>query len=88
MLDAIVPFAEELTRAAEAGGSVLDAWTGAAQVATRSATATADLLPRAGRARTHLEKSRGTPDPGAVSFALAVTAVAQALADRSLAEGR
>ena len=57
-------------------------------MATRSAEETADLLPRAGRARTHLEKSRGTPDPGAVSFALAVTAVAQALAEHVAAEGR
>jgi dihydroxyacetone kinase len=88
MLDAIVPFADELARGVEDGASVLDAWTEAARVATRSAEETADLLPRAGRARTHLEKSRGTPDPGAVSFALAVTAVAQALAELAAAEGR
>jgi dihydroxyacetone kinase len=89
MLDAIVPFAEELTRAVAAGdsGSLLEAWTGAAQVATQSAEATADLLPRAGRARTHLGRSRGTPDPGAVSFALAVTAVARALSDGANAGG-
>ena len=75
-------------RGVEDGASVLDAWTEAARVATRSAEETADCCPCTGRARTHLEKSRGTPDPGAVSFALAVTAVAHALADHAAAEGR
>jgi dihydroxyacetone kinase len=88
MLDSIVPFVDELARGVEAGASVVDAWTEAARVATRSAERTADLLPRAGRARTHLEKSLGTPDAGAVSFALSVNAVAQALAEHAVAKGR
>jgi dihydroxyacetone kinase len=32
-----------------------------------------------GRARPHAEKSLGSPDPGAHSFALIVTAIADAL---------
>ena len=38
---------------------------------TTPRAATARLLPRMGRARPHAEKSLGTPDPGAVSMALA-----------------
>ncbi|MDQ6848863.1 MAG: DAK2 domain-containing protein, partial [Actinomycetota bacterium] len=44
-----------------------------------AAAATGGLTPRRGRARTHAHKSLGTPDPGAVSFGLAVTAVAHVL---------
>jgi len=82
MLDAIMPFTDELDRRVAAGGSLADAWRHAAGTATTAAEATADLLPRAGRARPHAERSLGTPDPGAVSFALAVTAVAGVLAER------
>ena len=37
-------------------------------------------MPRMGRARPHAEKSLGTPDPGAISLALTMTAVAEAFA--------
>ena len=47
------------------------AFAAAAEVADKAAQATADLLPRIGRARPHAEKSLGTPDAGAVSMALA-----------------
>ena len=47
-----------------------------------AAAATADLLPRMGRARPHAEKSLGTPDPGAHSLALIVTAVGDVLVER------
>jgi hypothetical protein len=40
-----------------------------------------------GRARPHAEKSLGTPDPGAHSFALIVRAVAAVLAGTSRQEG-
>ncbi len=74
MLDAVVPFVRELTTAVGSGATLRDAWLRAADHATSAAAATADLLPRLGRARTHGERSLGTPDPGAVSFALVVTA--------------
>ena len=45
-------------------------------MATRAAAATAALRPRKGRARPLAERSVGSPDPGAVSFALIVTALA------------
>lgn len=77
MVDALVPFAGVLGEREEEGLAV--AWTAAAEAATASAAATADLVPHLGRARSHGEKSVGTPDPGAHSFALVVTAVAAVL---------
>jgi dihydroxyacetone kinase len=76
MVDAIVPFAETLAAQVAAGAPLAQAWGSAADAATEAARATADLLPRMGRARPHAEKSLGTPDAGAHSFALIVQAVA------------
>ena len=80
MVDALVPFSDALSRDVEAGASLADAWRAASVEAARAAAATADLLPRMGRARTHGQNSVGTPDPGAHSLALIVTAVADVLA--------
>ncbi|MFJ5144461.1 dihydroxyacetone kinase family protein [Curtobacterium sp. NPDC088465] len=72
MVDALVPFDEELRRRLEAGDALDTAWRTAVDAARRAADASADLLPRKGRVRTHAEQAVGTPDPGAVSFALVV----------------
>ncbi|MGN7862641.1 dihydroxyacetone kinase family protein [Microbacterium sp. 22303] len=85
LVDALVPFADVLNSETEAGASLADAWSTAAAAATSAAAATADLLPRMGRARTHGLHSLGTPDPGAHSLALIVTAVGELLADGSRA---
>lgn len=69
-LDALTPFRATLDEAADDG--VATAWGRAADAAERAARATADLRPRVGRARPLAEQSLGTPDPGAVSFALIV----------------
>ncbi|MFK4789713.1 dihydroxyacetone kinase family protein [Microbacterium sp. ZW T5_56] len=82
MVDALVPFAAELAAAVDTGASLGTAWPRAASVATAAAAATADLLPRMGRARPHAERSLGTPDPGAHSLALIVTAIGTLLTDR------
>jgi dihydroxyacetone kinase len=76
MVDAIVPFTESLASEVAAGNGLSAAWSTASDVATEAARATAELLPRMGRARPHAEKSLGTPDAGAHSFALIVQAVA------------
>lgn len=83
LVDALVPFSSTLSQAVDAGASLTDAWRTAADAATRAAQATADLLPRMGRARTHGQNSVGTPDPGAISLALIVTAVGEMLADQN-----
>lgn len=79
MVDALVAFAETLSAAANAGTDLVPAWTEAAVAATDAAAATADMMPLKGRARPHAEKSLGTPDPGAISLSLIVTALADAL---------
>jgi dihydroxyacetone kinase len=53
-------------------------WRAAVQASTDAAVATAAMIPRTGRARSHAAKPLDTPDPGAVSFAL----VAGALTNR------
>lgn len=85
LVDALVPFSSTLTHAVDAGAGLTDAWRTAADAATRAAAATADLLPRMGRARTHGQNSVGTPDPGAISLALIVTAIGDMLAAEVLA---
>ncbi|BAJ74980.1 dihydroxyacetone kinase [Microbacterium testaceum StLB037] len=83
LVDALVPFATTLAHGVDGGASLSAAWAAAAVSADRAASATADLLPRKGRARTHGEHAVGTPDPGAVSLALITAAVADVLATAS-----
>lgn len=81
LVDALDAFAVAIGEAVESGCSLPAAWATAAERSRKAAEATANMLPRVGRARPHGEKSLGTPDPGAVSMALAVEAVAGVLAD-------
>jgi dihydroxyacetone kinase len=80
MVDVLVPFSDTLGARVAAGDPLVEAWKAAADVASAAAAATADLLPRMGRARPHAEKSLGTPDAGAVSLGLIVQTVADVLA--------
>jgi dihydroxyacetone kinase len=80
MIDAIVPFVDDLAHNVGSGRSLTDAWRHAAAVAEQAAQQTAQLAAKLGRARSHGDKSIGTPDPGAVSFALVCTTVAEELA--------
>lgn len=75
LVDVLVPFSETLSKQVEAGDDLVDAWAAAARQATLSAEATAQLVPKMGRARPLAEKSMGTPDAGAVSLALIVNKV-------------
>jgi dihydroxyacetone kinase len=79
MIDAAVPFAASLSVAATEGCDPKVAWTRAAGRAHAAADQTASLTPRLGRARPLAARSLGSPDPGAVSFALCMRAVAQTL---------
>ncbi|MCL2803564.1 MAG: DAK2 domain-containing protein, partial [Micrococcales bacterium] len=81
MVDALVPFVESLKASQATGLGLVAAWQLAAEAATKAAEATADLVPKIGRARPHAEKSVGTPDPGAVSLASIAQAVGQALGE-------
>jgi dihydroxyacetone kinase len=75
MVDAIVPFTEEFAAGSSRGLTAAEAWRTAASAARAAAERTADYPASRGRARTHGDRSIGTPDPGAVSFALIVNSV-------------
>lgn len=81
MVDALVPFADALAERIGSGAVLHDAWAAASTAAQEAADATAAMTPGIGRARSHGERSVGTPDPGAVSLALIAAAVGRALAD-------
>ncbi len=72
MLDAILPFTTTFGRAIDTGAAPTTAWRSAAEAARVGAARTADFAARRGRSRTHGDASLGTPDPGAVSFAMIV----------------
>lgn len=67
LLDALIPFVEELT---SSSANLTEAWGQAAQVAATSAQDSAALVPQKGRARPLAKKSVGNPDPGAISMAM------------------
>jgi dihydroxyacetone kinase len=77
MVDALLPFVESLEADLLAELPLGAAWVNAAATAARSAEATASLTPRLGRARPLAARSLGHPDPGAVSFAIAMAAVSE-----------
>jgi dihydroxyacetone kinase len=79
MLDALFPFVDTLVDQVAAGASISDAWPPAAEACRNAAEATASLVPKIGRARPLAERSVGTPDPGAISLALIVTAIGEVL---------
>ena len=76
MLDALLPFVDDLERRVNDGERWQQAWAAAAVVATEAARETADLQPKVGRARPLAERSVGTPDAGATSLAMCARTVA------------
>ncbi|GAA1948298.1 dihydroxyacetone kinase family protein [Brevibacterium antiquum] len=86
LLDALVPFATEFSRAVSSPGDdstplvLARATTCAAHAATQAAQSTADLVAMRGRARSHGDRSVGTPDPGAISLAMIASAIAEQFA--------
>ena len=79
MLDALFPFIEHLETAVAAGEPLASAWSAAAKVCVAAAAHTSALVPKIGRARPLAERSVGTPDPGAVSMGMIVTAIGEVL---------
>ena len=77
MVDVLGPFVEAF--GAFPKTSVAQAWRDAVPVASRAAEATAELPAKRGRAAVHGDRSIGTPDPGAVSLALALAAAGLSL---------
>jgi dihydroxyacetone kinase len=81
LVDAFQPFAETLYTVIGSGLPLASAWEQASQAAKNGAEGTANLVPRLGRARPLAERSKGHPDAGAVSFALAAQTMLQILGD-------
>jgi D-erythrulose 4-kinase len=79
LVDVLAPASDALSRAVASGQGLGAAMEHTAHVAEDAAQATSAMLPKIGRARPLAEKSQGTPDPGAVSMALAFGAVRDAL---------
>lgn len=86
LVDVLVPFSTALQAAAEKS-PISEAWQSAAEIARRSAEETANMVPKIGRARPLAERSRGTPDPGAVSMAMIITTVGEMLSDHNSLTG-
>lgn len=76
MVDALVPFIDTLSITFASTGDLRTAWSAAAAAATSAAQRTASYAARRGRSRVLGDKSLGTPDPGATSFALLMSALA------------
>ena len=79
MVDALIPFGAALAARVAAGLAFDQAWDEAVTEAEQAATATADLVPRIGRARPLAARSVGHPDAGATSLALVLRAVGPVL---------
>lgn len=87
MVDALLPFLQAFTDAADGGSTPAASLAAAAAAATTAAGETAALSPKKGRARPLAEKSLGHPDPGAVSFALIAEALARTFESAAAGEG-
>lgn len=81
MIDALRPFIRRLSDEVATGAGTGAAWVAAAATCPADAQATADLLPKIGRARPLAERSLGTPDAGAVSMAMCLQVVGQVISN-------
>jgi dihydroxyacetone kinase phosphoprotein-dependent L subunit len=79
ILDALAPCAAALAAAESRGSSLAEAAAEAASAAREAAEATASMQARVGRSSRFGERSVGTADPGATSFAIIVEAIAGAI---------
>jgi triose/dihydroxyacetone kinase / FAD-AMP lyase (cyclizing) len=71
MLDALLPFAEALSKNLPLEQAV--------EIAEKAAVATAELVPRRGRASYLGKRALGTPDPGAIAVAIWLRALVDSL---------
>jgi dihydroxyacetone kinase len=76
MLDAQFPVVESFEKTVAESSDVAKAWKTAAAVAVKAAVDTASMEPTLGRAKVLSNKSVGHADPGATSFGIAATVVA------------
>ena len=77
MVDALQPYCLKLRSELQAGVPLDQALQNAAETSLLAAKATAEMLPKLGRARPHGSRSLGHPDPGAMSLAYCLIAATQ-----------
>ena len=77
MVDALQPYCQRLHSQLDAGVALDQALQNAAETCLVAAKATAEMLPKLGRARPHGSRSLGHPDPGAMSLAYCLIAATQ-----------
>ena len=77
MVDALQPYCQRLRSELDAGVALDQALQNAAETCLLAAKATAEMLPKLGRARPHGSRSLGHPDPGAMSLAYCLIAATQ-----------
>jgi len=77
MVDALQPYCLKLRSELQAGVPLDQALQIAAETCLLAAKATAEMLPKLGRARPHGSRSLGHPDPGAMSLAYCLIAATQ-----------
>jgi dihydroxyacetone kinase len=77
MVDALQPYCLKLRSELQAGVPLDQALQIAAETSLLAAKATAEMLPKLGRARPHGSRSLGHPDPGAMSLAYCLIAATQ-----------
>jgi dihydroxyacetone kinase len=80
MLDALEPFVHAYLERTRAGEGVVSAWAAALPAGQKGAQYTSSLVSKRGRSAVLGERSRGAPDPGAVSMMYCLAAVSRALA--------
>lgn len=79
MLDAMIPFIDYLNAASKSGKSLANSWDGASKITNEAASSTSKLSPKIGRARPLAERSIGTVDAGATSFAIVIASINEEL---------
>ena len=77
MVDALQPYCLKLRSELQAGVPLDQALQIAAETSLLAAKATAEMLPKLGRARPHGSRSLGHPDPGAMSLAYCLIAATE-----------
>ena len=80
MLDALVPFAESLEAGLKSGPSPSEALKTALHASEEAANATAQILPKRGRASYLGKRAIGHPDPGAQAVVIWLRAIVDAVA--------
>ena len=75
MMDVLIPYAERIETLLENDRLDAQSWQEAAKLSRDKAALTRELVPQLGRARPLAERSVGTPDAGAISLSMVISAI-------------